>query len=113
MELYGVPDMLKQTFGSHKPIIGMVHLQALPGSPLYDTKAGMAAIIQGAAADIEQLQKSGVDAIMFGNENDRPYLLKATPESLAAMAAGIGALRAAITIHCVVGSLCDALGTVA
>src|ERR1700755_764276 len=90
--------MLKETFGSHKPIIGMVHLRALPGSPLYDARAGMSAIIDGAAADIERLQQGGVDAVMFGNENDRPYLLKATPESLAAMAAVIGTLRSLIKI---------------
>src|SRR5258708_31657063 len=91
----------------------MVHLQALRGSPVYDAKAGMAAIIEAAAADIEQLQKGGVDAIMFGNENDRPYLLKATPESLAAMAAVIGALRATITIPFGVDYLWDPVATVA
>jgi membrane complex biogenesis BtpA family protein len=105
--------MLKETFGSHKPVIGMVHLRALPGSPLYDAKAGMSAIIDGAAADIEHLQKGGVDAVMFGNENDRPYLLKATPESLAAMAAVIGALRAGIRIPFGVDYLWDPFATVA
>jgi uncharacterized protein len=105
--------MLKKTFGSHKPIIGMVHLHALPGAPLYDAKGGMGAIIDGAAADIERLQKGGVDAIMFGNENDRPYLLKATPESLAAMAAVIGALRSLIKIPFGVDYLWDPVATVA
>jgi membrane complex biogenesis BtpA family protein len=105
--------MLKETFGSHKPVIGMVHLRALPGSPLYDAKAGMSAIIDGAAADIERLQKGGVDAVMFGNENDRPYLLKAAPESLAAMAAVIGALRASMKIPFGVDYLWDPVATVA
>jgi membrane complex biogenesis BtpA family protein len=105
--------MLKETFGSHKPVIGMVHLRALPGSPLYDAKAGMSTIIDGAAADIERLQKGGVDAVMFGNENDRPYLLKATPESLSAMAAVIGALRASMKIPFGVDYLWDPVATVA
>jgi membrane complex biogenesis BtpA family protein len=105
--------MLKETFGSHKPVIGMVHLRALPGSPLYDAKAGMSAIIDAAAADIERLQKGGVDAVMFGNENDRPYLLKAAPESLAAMAAVIGALRASMKIPFGVDYLWDPVATVA
>jgi membrane complex biogenesis BtpA family protein len=105
--------MLKETFGSHKPVIGMVHLRALPGSPLYDAKAGMSAIIDAAAADIERLQKGGVDAVMFGNENDRPYLLKATPESLSAMAAVIGALRASMKIPFGVDYLWDPVATVA
>jgi membrane complex biogenesis BtpA family protein len=105
--------MLKETFGSHKPVIGMVHLRARPGSPLSDAKAGMSAIIDAAAADIERLQKGGVDAVMFGNENDRPYLLKATPESLSAMAAVIGAPRASMKIPFGVDYLWDPVATVA
>src|SRR5262249_23245550 len=89
------------------------HLHALPGSPLYDAKVGINAIIDAAAADIERLQKGGVDAVMFGNENDRPYLLKATPQSLAAMAAIIGTLRPAITVPFGVNYLCDPVATVA
>ena len=27
-----------------------------------------------------RLQTGGVDAVMFGNENDRPYVLKAPPK---------------------------------
>ena len=32
--------MLKDTFGSAKPIIAMVHFPPLPGTPLYDAKGG-------------------------------------------------------------------------
>ena len=73
--------MLKDTFGAAKPIIAMAHFPPLPGSPGYDGKRGMAAVIDWVAADIARLQAGGVDAVMFGNEGDRPYLLKATPES--------------------------------
>ena len=75
--------MLKETFGSDKPVIAMAHFPPLPGSPRYDARGGPDAIVDWAAADIEKLQAGGVDAIMFGNEGDRPYLLKASPESLA------------------------------
>ena len=54
----------------------------------------MAKVIDDAARDIEALQDGGVDAVMFGNENDRPYLLEATPESLAAFAFAVGAAQA-------------------
>jgi len=77
--------MIETTFGSKKPIIAMIHLAPLPGSPLYDKDGGMQKIIDLAAADIAALQEGGVDAVMFGNEGDRPYLLKASPQSLAAM----------------------------
>ena len=56
--------MIKETFGSVKPIIAMVHFPPLPGSPLYDAKRGMNWIIESAAKDIAALQKGGVDAVM-------------------------------------------------
>ncbi len=51
--------MLKNKFGSHKPIIAMVHFPPLPGTPLYDAKGGMQKIIDSAAKDIVALQKGG------------------------------------------------------
>src|SRR5690242_11815993 len=72
----GPRHMLALT-GRAKSIIGMAHLRPLPGSPLYDRNGGMQAIIDAVAADIAALQEGGVDAIMFGNEGDRPYVLKA------------------------------------
>ena len=44
--------MIKTTFGSHKPIIAMIHFGPLPGSPLYDKDGGMQKLIDLAAADI-------------------------------------------------------------
>src|SRR6516162_5631098 len=85
--------MLKETFGAEKPIIAMVHFPPLPGSPQYDAKRGMQWLVDSCAADIENLKAGGVDALMFGNEGDRPYLTKATLESIAAMAAAIATLK--------------------
>ena len=105
--------MLEATFGAKKPIIAMVHFPPLPGSPGYDQKRGMAGIIDSAATDIDALQEGGVDALMFGNEGDRPYILKATPESLAAYAAAVGALKPLIKIPFGVNYLWDPVATVA
>ena len=105
--------MLKETFANQKPIIAMVHLLALPGSPTYEARGGMSRIIDAAASDIENLQAGGVDALLFGNECDRPYLLKATPESLAAMSAAITAVKPAIKIPFGVDYLWDPIATVA
>jgi predicted TIM-barrel enzyme len=41
--------MLKDTFGAAKPIIAMAHFTPLPGSPGYDAKRGMAAVIDWVA----------------------------------------------------------------
>jgi predicted TIM-barrel enzyme len=54
-----------------KVVIAMAHIGALPGAPLYDSDGGVAKLIEGVLKDIEALQAGGVDAIMFGNENDR------------------------------------------
>ena len=104
--------MLKDTFGADKPIIGMIHLFALPGSPLHDAAGGMAKVIDDAARDIEALQDGGVDAVMFGNENDRPYLLEATPVSLAAFAFAVGQLKPMIRVPFGVNYLWDPVATV-
>src|SRR3982751_3922223 len=104
--------MLKETFGSKKPIIAMVHFPPLPGAPLYDAKRGMNAILDSAAADIEKLQAGGVDAVMFGNEGDRPYILKASPESLAAFGFAVGQLKSGIKVPFGVDYLWDPLATV-
>jgi uncharacterized protein len=104
--------MLKETFGSRKPIIAMVHFPPLPGAPLYDRDGGMNKIIDSAAKDIEALQEGGVDALMFGNEGDRPYITRASPPSLAAMAVAIGELKSLIRIPMGVNYLWDAVATV-
>lgn len=104
--------MLKKTFGSNKPIIAMIHLAPLPGSPLYDKDGGMQKIIDLAAADIAALQAGGVDAVMFGNEGDRPYLLKASPQSLAAMSFIVGAVKPSIKIPFGVNYLWDPVASV-
>ncbi|WP_374378737.1 BtpA/SgcQ family protein [Dongia sp.] len=104
--------MIKTTFGSNKPIIAMIHFGPLPGSPLYDKKGGMQKLIDAAAADIAALQEGGVDAVMFGNEGDRPYLLKASPISLAAMSFAVGELKRQIKIPFGVNYLWDPVASV-
>ncbi len=104
---------LAKIYGTHKPIIAMIHFAPLPGAPLYDKDGGMERIIELAARDIEALQAGGVDAVMFGNEGDRPYLLKASPQSLAAMSFAVGALRGVIKVPFGINYLWDPVATVA
>lgn len=96
-----------------KIVVGMVHLGALPGTPLYDEKGGMDRLIEGVQADIEALQAGGIDAVMFGNENDRPYSLRAPQASVAAMSATIGAVRASLKVPFGVNFLWDPVASVA
>lgn len=100
-------------FGDKKPVIGMVHLGALPGTPLYDAEDGLEGLLAGAAGDLAALQKAGFDAVMFGNENDRPYEFDADTASTATMAYVIGALRSEITVPFGVNVLWDPMSTMA
>ena len=103
---------MTQFLGLTKPIVAMVHFPPLPGSPLYEPKGGMAAIVEHAARDIGALQAGGVDALMFGNEGDRPYVLQAAPEALAAMAAAIGELKPLLKVPFGVNYLWDPVASV-
>lgn len=96
-----------------KIVIAMAHIGALPGSPLYDAAGGVPKLIDGVARDIEALQAGGVDAIMFGNENDRPYVFKAPPEAIAAMTAVIQALKPMLKVPFGVNYLWDPTASVA
>jgi uncharacterized protein len=102
-----------QLFGTKKPIIAMAHLAPLPGSPQYDKGRGMDGILEGVLADIDALQAGGVDAIMFGNEGDRPYVTQATPESLAAMAVIVAEAKRHVRVPFGVDYLWDPVATIA
>lgn len=103
----------RQVFGAGKPVIGMVHFGALPGSPLYDAERGIEGIVEGISKDVDALQKAGFDAIMFGNENDRPYEFAVDTASTAAMAYAIGKVREKITVPFGVNVLWDPMSSIA
>ncbi len=96
-----------------KVVIAMAHIGALPGSPLFDASGGIRKLIDDAARDVRNLQENGVHAIMFGNENDRPYRFKAPLESVAAMAAIVAALRPELKVPFGVNFLWDPAASVA
>ncbi|MEQ1941573.1 BtpA/SgcQ family protein [Mesorhizobium sp. VNQ89] len=106
-------DKFKRVFGAGKPVIGMVHFGALPGSPLYDADRGLDGIIDGISRDIDALQQAGFDAIMFGNENDRPYEFAVDTASTATMAYAIGRVRDKITVPFGVNVLWDPMSSIA
>tara|TARA_B100000686_G_scaffold219487_1_gene226524 strand:- start:41 stop:847 length:807 start_codon:yes stop_codon:yes gene_type:complete len=103
----------KKIFSNSKPIIGMVHLPALPGTPLYSKSTGIENIINAAKKDLIALQNAGVDAVMFGNENDRPYELKVDISTTATMAYVIGVLKETLKIPFGVNVLWDPISTIA
>lgn len=73
-------------FGVKKPIIGMLHLPPLPGSPIYNGK-GLKEVIDRALYDANELQEGGVDALEVENFSDPTYYPEEVgPELTAAIA---------------------------
>jgi membrane complex biogenesis BtpA family protein len=97
----------EEVFGCRKPIIGMCHLNALPGDPLFDQQKGMEDVIEWARKDLAALQKGGVDAVMFSNEFSMPYLTKVETVTVTAMARVIGELISDIRVPFGVNVLWD------
>lgn len=104
---------LSELTGTKKSIIGMVHLPALPGTPLYDAAGGMQHIRDWVRRDLDALQNGGIDAVMFCNENDRPYRLDADAASVAAMADVVASVRDEVSVPFGVNVLWDPHATLA
>ncbi len=78
--------MLKDIFSVKKPMIGMVHLSALPGTETYEGKS-LQELTQEAIEDACVLDEAGFDAVLFQNTHDVPGLTKVNPETVAYMSA--------------------------
>jgi uncharacterized protein len=80
-----------------KLVIGVVHLQPLPGSPKWG--GNLDAVINHALADAKAYECGGVDAVIVENFGDAPFTKASVgPETVAAMSAAGSALRATIRL---------------
>lgn len=84
---------LLDLFGVEKPIIAMAHLPALPGTPRYDPTLDMDGVVARVRKDVQVLLDGGVDAILFCNEDDRPYSFRMGMEAVAVMTRVVTELR--------------------
>jgi len=79
-------SVLEELFRIKKPIIGMVHLPPLPGSPRYEG-GGIAHILERAVQDAKNLEIGGINGLIVENLGDAPYLkTNVSPETISAMA---------------------------
>src|SRR5438128_1166393 len=82
---------------TRKPLIGMVHLEPLPGSPR--CAGDLSAAIGLAVADARALAEGGVDGIMVENFFDAPFHKSHVgPITVAAMTAAVLAVREAVDL---------------
>jgi membrane complex biogenesis BtpA family protein len=85
------------TLFPQKPVIGMVHLKALPGSPDYG--GSFRQVIDSALRDADSLQAGGVDALMIENLSDTPFFKDRVPvETVAAMTRLVTVIRQQTTL---------------
>lgn len=89
---------MKEIFGTDKPVIGMLHLMAMPTDPKYDRDGGVNAVLERARKDLHSLQDGGIDGIIFCNEFSIPYISNVRTVTVATMARIIGELKSEVTV---------------
>ncbi len=87
---------IQKMFGVEKPIIALLHLDALPGDPGYC--GNMDLVLEHAEKDLIALQDGGVDGILFANEFSLPYQPLTDIATVSAMAYIIGKLKNELSI---------------
>ena len=81
----------------HKILIGVVHLQPLPGAPRW--RGDMESVIKFAVNDARAYERGGAHAVFIENFGDVPFTKGSiAPETLAAMAAAGRAIRQAVNL---------------
>jgi hypothetical protein len=81
-------------FGDH-PIFGMVHLQPLPGAPLFG--GSMDRVVDAALADARAICDGGATGLVVENFGDRPFMRgRAGAETVAAMTRVIAEIARAV-----------------
>lgn len=94
-------------FKSAKPVIAMIHVEALPGTPAH--RLSLAAIERKACDEARLYRAAGVHGIMIENMHDTPYLRGAVgPEIVSAMAIIARAVREVAGVPCGVQILAGA-----
>jgi membrane complex biogenesis BtpA family protein len=74
-------------FASERPVVGMVHLDPLPGAPGFD--GDREAVRAAALRDARRLEAGGVDAVLVENFGDAPFHADDVPKHVVASMAAL------------------------
>lgn len=86
-------------FRAKKPIIGMIHVGALPGTPA--AKDDLRKLAAQAVREAKIYRDAGVDGVMLENMHDTPYLRgRVGPEIVSAMTVLAQAVKEAARLPC-------------
>ena len=100
---------IEELFQVKKPIIAMLHLDPLPGDPMWKYGMNMEDVVEDARKDLHALQDGGVDGIIFSNEFSFPYQRNMDRNTVAAMAYVIGNLKSEIKVPFGVDAISDGI----
>ena len=93
------PSRFNKIFPTSKPVIAMIHVDALPGTPRH--QFSIAEITDHAIREAELYRRAGVDVIAIENMHDIPYLKHTGgPEIVAAMTMIGQAIKATCGLPC-------------
>lgn len=81
---------MKSKFNNTKPIIGVVHLDPLPGSPKFNS---LEEVRKRAIEDSKKLEDGGIDAMIVENYGDNPFKKKVGDLTVSAMTDIIGDIK--------------------
>jgi hypothetical protein len=85
------------TFGTRKPVVGMVHLGPLPGAPAAD--GSLESVLETAVTDAQALESGGVDGLIVENFGDAPFYPEDVPKhTVAAMTRAVREVTAAVSV---------------
>ena len=96
LSMPGRADCFRNLFDVTMPVIGMIHLPALPGSPHCDMSGGFekawSRIQSSVVADAKALAAGGVDGIMIENFGDVPFFPGTNPPQVLSLMTSIAAM---------------------
>lgn len=88
---------LADLFSNPRPLVGMVHLPPLPGSPRWG--GTMRAVVEHALSDARALEAGGMDGVLVENYLDAPFFPdRVPPETVAAMAVVVAEVSGAVRL---------------
>lgn len=82
-------------FSVQCPVIGMIHVGALPGTPAYG--GDFSSILQQAVAEAKVYTSAGVNSILLENMHDLPYLNREVGHEISTSMAVVAAAVKAVT----------------
>lgn len=89
--------LIRTLFGVPRALVGMIHVEALPGTP--HQRLGLEELAAQAAAEAATYRDAGYHALVIENMHDRPYLKgRVGPEIVAAMTVVGREVRRAVSL---------------